>query len=112
MGAKLRDEENAMSSTSEYQYLESRPRSNYRQLWVKGRHIRAEVLYRHTIGAEPRSPEEVADDYGLPLAAVHEAIGYCLRHQSLLDAERSREEQRLRESGLDPLRPVSDPASR
>lgn len=101
-----------MLPTDEYQYLETRPRSNYRQLWVKGRHLRAEVLYRHTVGPELRSPEEVADDYGLPVAAVREAVDYCLRHQSLLDAERSREELRLREAGLGQPPRVPDPAGR
>jgi uncharacterized protein (DUF433 family) len=96
----------------EYQYLEPRPRSNYRQLWVKGRHIRAEVLYRHTVGPEPRTPEEVADDYGLPVAAVQEAVEYSIRNQTLLDAERNREEQRLRDAGLEQPRSVSDPAGR
>jgi len=83
-----------------YQFLEPRPRSNYRQLWLKDRHIRAEVLYRHTIGPEPRTPEEVADDYGLPVAAVREAVEYSIRHQALLDAERQRADERLRQAGL------------
>lgn len=90
-----------MSATIEYQYLEARPRSNYQQLWVKERHLRAEVLFRHTVGPEPRSPQEVADDYGLPPAVVQEAIEYCHQNQPLLDAERNREESRLREAGLD-----------
>jgi uncharacterized protein (DUF433 family) len=66
-----------MATQMQYQYLEPRSRSNYRQLWIKGRHIRAEVLYRLTIGAEPRTPEEVAQDYDLPVAAVLEAIDYA-----------------------------------
>ena len=84
-----------------YQHLEPRSRSNYRQLWVKGRHIRAEVLYRLTIGAEPRTPEEVARDYDLPVAAVHEAIDYARRNQELLAAERAREAARMQHLGLD-----------
>ena len=101
-----------MIATDEYQHLEPRPRSNYRQLWVKGRHIRAEVLYRHTVGPEPRTPEEVADDYGLPVAAVREAVEYSIRNKTLLDAERGREEQRLREAGLEQPRSVPGPAGR
>ena len=83
-----------------YSHLEERPRSNYRQMWVKGRHIRAEVLYRQTVGAEPRTLQEVADDFQLPLAAVREAVEYCLAYKSLLDSERIREQVRLREAGL------------
>lgn len=85
----------------QYQHLEPRSRSNYRQLWVKGRHIRAEVLYRLTIGAEPRTPEEVARDYDLPVAAVHEAIDYAMRNEELLAAERAREVSRMQDLGLD-----------
>lgn len=90
-----------MPAQIEYQYLESRPQSNYRQLWVKGRHMRAEVLYRMTVGPEPRTPAEVAGDYDLPVDVVLEAVDYCVRNQSLLDAERAREDARLRELGLD-----------
>src|SRR5262245_21874027 len=71
-----------------YQFLEPRAESNYRQLFVRGRSLRAETLYRATIGAEPRMPEEVAADFGVPLAAVHEAVYYCLVNEELLRQER------------------------
>jgi len=100
-----------MATQVQYRYLEPRSRSHYRQLWMKGRHIRAEVLYRLTIGAEPRTPEEVAQDYDLPVAAVHEAIDYAVRHQELLEAERAREASRMRRCGLDkpPFVPANTP---
>lgn len=90
-----------MATQVQYQYLEPRPRSHYRQLWVKGRHMRAEVLYRLTVGAEPRTPEEVAQDYDLPIEAVQEAIDYALRNQQLLEAERTREASRMQQLGID-----------
>jgi hypothetical protein len=90
-----------MSIQIDYQYLESRSRSNYRQLWVKGRHMRAEVLYRCTVGPEARKPEEVARDYELPVEAVLEAIDYSTRNKPLLDAERHREELTMKAHGLD-----------
>jgi hypothetical protein len=90
-----------MSVQIECQHLESRPRSNYRQLWVKGRHMRAEVLYRCTVGKEPRKPEEVARDYDLPVEVVMEAVDYSMRNRTLLDEERHREEVRMKERGLD-----------
>ena len=61
--------------------------------------IRAEVLYRETVGLEPLTPEQVADEYNLPVEAVHEAIDYCIKNQQLLDEERAREEERIRASG-------------
>jgi len=90
-----------MSLEIQYEFLESRPRSNYKQLWVKGRHTRAEVLYRYTVGHESDSPEEVAKEYGLPVEAVLEAIEYCVKNRELLDAERSRDEASIRARGLD-----------
>jgi uncharacterized protein (DUF433 family) len=92
-----------MTTQVQYQYLEPRPHSHYRQLWVKGRHIRAEVLYRYTVGTEPRPPEEVAQDYDLPLEAVQEAIDYSIRNEELLEAERAREACRMQQLGLDQL---------
>ncbi len=99
-----------MSVQVEYRFLEERPRSNYRQLWVKSRHIRAEVLYRLTVGPEPRTPEEVAHDYDLPVDAIHEAVDYSVQNKSLLDTERAREEVRLKSLGLDqpPYVPACD----
>ena len=84
-----------------YQFLEPRAESNYRQLFVRGRSLRAEILYRATIGAEPRTPEEVAADFGVPLAAVHEAVHYCLHNEGLLRQEREAVLADIRARGLD-----------
>jgi uncharacterized protein (DUF433 family) len=80
-----------MTESHEYRYLESRPCSNYRQLFIKGRKIRAEVIYRQTVGEEPRTPEQVAEDYDLPLEAVLDAISYCQHNEPVLRADRDRE---------------------
>lgn len=95
-----------MAVPTSYQFLEARPRSHYRQLWVKGRHVRAEVLYRCTVGAEPRTPREVTQDYDLPLAAA-------VQHEALLTAERTREATRMQATGLDhpPALPAAQPTS-
>ncbi len=84
-----------MAELIEYKYLRPKPGSNYRQLFVNGR-IRAEILYRETIGPEPLAPEEVAREYGLPVEAVAEAIDYCGRNRELLDGERAREATRIK----------------
>jgi hypothetical protein len=89
-----------MAELIEYRHLKPKPGSNYRQLFVNGR-IRAEILYRETLGPEPLTPAEVAREYGLPVEAVAEAIDYCLRHQELLDAERARETARIKAAGRD-----------
>ena len=89
-----------MVEQPEYKYLRPKPGSNYRQLFVNGR-IRAEILYRETIGLESLRPEQVAQEYRLPVEAVLEAIDYCVRNQELLDAERARETARLKAAGRD-----------
>src|SRR4051794_34358034 len=63
-------------STS-YVHLAPKPKSAYKQLFVKGTRIRARVLYGWYACAEPLSVEEIAREFGLPVAAVHEAIAYC-----------------------------------
>jgi uncharacterized protein (DUF433 family) len=90
-----------MALETEYQYLEYRPGSNYRQPFVKGRRIRVEVLYRRTINREQLTVHEVAADYQLPVDAVLEAIEYCKRNPAVLDADRRREQDNIRREGLD-----------
>ena len=90
-----------MGEHMEYKYLQpKRGGSNYQQLFVNGR-IRAEVLYRETVGLEPLSPEQVAQEYNIPLEAVQEAIDYCVKNQDLLNEERAREATWIRTSGHD-----------
>lgn len=96
-----------------YKYLQPKRGSNYQQLAVNGR-IRAEILYRETIGSEPLTPEQVANEYALPLEAVLEAIHYCERNRELLDAEREREQTRIdaRERNLFPCTPLASESAR
>jgi hypothetical protein len=84
----------------QYKYLRPKLGSSYRQLYVLGR-IRAEVIYRETVGLEPLAPEQVASEYGVPVEAVHDAIDYCIRNKELLDAERAEETARIKAAGRD-----------
>jgi uncharacterized protein (DUF433 family) len=87
---------NSMSDNG-YKFLEVRPRSSLRQLWIKGRNIWAEVLYRETVGEDPRTPEQVAHDFRVPLEAVREAIDYCTHNADFLNDEREREYAQIAE---------------
>ena len=89
-----------MTVQAEYHYLKPKPGSNYRQLFVNGR-IRAEILYRETVGLEPITLDEVAAEYGLPVEAVIEAVDYCVHNQELLADERARETARIQAAGRD-----------
>lgn len=86
-----------MNTNGQYEYLKPKRGSRYRQLFY-GR-IRAEVLYRETVGPEPLTPEHVAREYQVPLEAVLEAIDYCVLNKDLLDTERAREEANVRATG-------------
>ncbi len=89
-----------MPEPTRYQYLQPKRGSRYQQLAVNGR-IRAEILYRETLGSEPLTPEQIASEYNLPVEAVLEAIDYCEHNRDLLDAERAREEATIQARGLD-----------
>ena len=97
-----------MSAETRYKYLDRWRGSNYKQLFYKERKIRAEILYLATIGPEPQTPEEVAEDYDVPVEAVHEAIHYCTHNEELLRQELERDLADRRARGLDkpPLAPV------
>jgi len=85
---------------TQYQHLESRPGSNYRQLFLKGRRIRAAVVDEAIHGPDPRTPEEFARDYQVPLEAVLEALEYVARNRPVIEQERDREAANLRARGL------------
>ena len=93
-----------MSTTVTYPHLEPRPDSAYRQLYVKGTRIRAELVYRAHINPEqPMAPDELAADFGLPLEGVREAIDYCRSNPSEIAADLAHEEALMAARGqLDP----------
>jgi uncharacterized protein (DUF433 family) len=90
-----------MAERNGYKYLAPRPDSNYRQLFYTGRKIFAQTLFRETVGEDPRTPEEVAEDYDVPVEAVYEAIDYCLKNEDLLRKERDDDWAEIQARGLD-----------
>jgi uncharacterized protein (DUF433 family) len=84
----------------QYQHLEARPGSNYRQFWLKGRRIRAAVVDQVVHGPDPRTPEEFAQEYQVPLEAVLEALDYVARNRPLIEQERERGLAKLRARGF------------
>lgn len=61
----------------EWKHLERRVGSSYQQLYVKGKEIWAWTIYCEFMHEqEPRTPEQLAEDWDIPLEAVHEAIAY------------------------------------
>jgi uncharacterized protein (DUF433 family) len=88
------------STPSEWVYLAPNPNSAYKQLFIKGTRIRAEVVYRLFVGREPMTAEEIAADYGLPLEAVKEAISYCAPGPPEIQADRQGEERVMEATGM------------
>ncbi len=76
------------------------PKSAYKQLFIKGTRIRAEVVYRLSVGREPMTPEEIAADYGLALEAVKEAIAYGTSAPPEIEADRRGEERVMEATGM------------
>jgi uncharacterized protein (DUF433 family) len=87
-------------SPRQYQYLEARPGSNYRQLFLKGRRIRAVSVYAAIHGPDPYTPEEYAENYQVPLEAVFEALDYVERNQPIIRQDQERDEARWRARDL------------
>jgi uncharacterized protein (DUF433 family) len=87
------------SVAREYQYLAPNPKSSYRQLFVKGRRIRAWVLYCEHVG-QNMSAEEIAADRDLPVEAVREAIAYCASNPPEVRGDLIREEEHMRAAGM------------
>jgi uncharacterized protein (DUF433 family) len=88
-------------STLFWQHLERNPRSAYKQLFIKGTRIRAEVIYGMTVdGSETRTPEGVAQDMNLPLEAVREAIAYCEANPQVIAEDHRREEAIMEATGM------------
>ena len=86
-----------MNDNNGYKHLERRPGSSFKQPFIKDRKLTVAWLYDQTIGEDARTPEEVADDFQLPLEAVLEAIDYCLKNPAVLEDDLQRELARYRE---------------
>ena len=90
-----------MSTTAtKWTYLAPNPKSSYKQLFVKGTRIRARVLYGWYACDEPRTPEEIAADYGLPVDAVKEAITYCESNPPEMLEDYAVEEELMEATGM------------
>jgi uncharacterized protein (DUF433 family) len=88
-------------TTTTWIYLAPEPKSFYRQLFIKGRRIRARTLYGLYMSAEePLTPEEIAAEYDLPLEAVKEAIAYCQSNPPEIADDFRREEALMEAAGM------------
>jgi uncharacterized protein (DUF433 family) len=89
------------TNSNPYKYLARKPKSNYKQLFIKDRWVSARTLYGMYVNEEtPMTPEAIAADYDLPLEAVLEAIAYCESNPPELAQDYAREEARMQATGM------------
>ena len=94
-----------------YKYLGPRQGSNYRQYFINGTRTRAETIYGYIVGPDRQTPEQVAEDTGLPLDVVLECVRYCEENADLLRQECEEDWADIRARGLD-RPPLVPPDSR
>jgi uncharacterized protein (DUF433 family) len=89
------------TTTSTWKHLAANPKSKYRQLFIKGRRIRARTLYGlYRSATEPMTPEQIALEYDLPLEAVQEAIAYCQTDPPEIKEDFDREQRIMEATGM------------
>jgi hypothetical protein len=83
----------------DWQYLVTRPHPWRRQLYIKGRKLLASIVWQDLI-TNQMSAEQAAENWNLPLPAIHEIIDYCQNNQELLKLEADEERYRLAAKGV------------
>lgn len=88
-------------TAAQWTYLAPNPKSSYKQLFIKGTRIRARILYGEFMSEEePRTPEQIAADYELPVEAIREAIAYCASNPPEIDEDFRAEERVMEATGM------------
>jgi hypothetical protein len=82
-----------------WNYLIARPHPWRRQLFVKGRRLRAFTVWMD-LQTQQMTHEAAAVNWDLPLPAIEEIMRYCEGHRELLEMEADEERRRLLEEGV------------
>ncbi|MBI4658898.1 MAG: DUF433 domain-containing protein [Verrucomicrobia bacterium] len=91
-----------MSTATSYTFLWAEPGSGWEEWVIRGTGIRASTLVL-AIRNDGRTPEEVAEDFDVPLEAVLEAIDYVDSHSDELSLCRGFElEEWVRRGHINP----------
>ena len=95
------------SSVKQYEFLDARPDTNYKQFYLKGRNMRVGQLI-YTMRANELTAEEAAEDFEIPVSQIQEAQIYYQLNRTLIEQETDAEKARLTEKGV-PLAPRTIP---
>ena len=96
-----------MSVKQSYTYLEARPDSWRRQLFIKGRNLTVGQLVA-TMRANRDSIASASREFDLPVAAIHEVLEYYVVHQDLIEGEFDFEAAEAQAQGI-PFDPAQNP---
>lgn len=77
-----------------WRYLVQREHPWRRQMSVKGRRLLASTVWRDMI-TNGQTPEQGAQEWGIPLEAVEEVIRWCQANEALVEMESQEERRRL-----------------
>lgn len=88
-----------------WQFLVARPHAWRKQLYIKGRKLRAATVWQDML-ANQMTVEEAAENWDLPVAAIHEAVQYCEANRVLLQLEAAEELLCLQAAGVS-VEPIS-----
>src|SRR5437773_3721731 len=89
------------TNSNQYKYLTRKPKSVYKQLFIKDRWVSARTLYGRYVSEEmAMTPAEIAADYELPLEAVLEAIAYCESNPPEIAQDFARDEALMEATGM------------
>ena len=90
-------------SQTQWKYLKAHPRSSYKQLFIKGTRLRAELIADEIEWGEPGNPvtpEKIAAYRNLPVEAVREAIAYCESNPPEIEEDHRRDREHMQELGV------------
>lgn len=85
--------------TKSWQYLVKRAHPWRTQLYLKGHKLLAATVWQD-MQVNHMTPEQAADNWALPVAAIHEVIAYCQTNTDLIRLEAKEEKYRLEIQGL------------
>jgi uncharacterized protein (DUF433 family) len=81
---------------TQWQHLERKPGSNYKQLFIKGTRIMARTLYGQFMSNEdPQTMEQIAAGWDLPIEVAREAMQYCQADPPATRDDFQRDEERI-----------------
>jgi uncharacterized protein (DUF433 family) len=88
-----------METQTRYSYLEQRPDKRTQELFIRGTGVRTSTIWYDRYISR-MTPQQIAQNRHLPVAAVLEALAYCQDHWEVICAEKDAERAWLDAQGF------------